>query len=92
MNILDSRGIKTSKNALKSPKSGWNMNLHETPIKAGLIAKGRMSKVLTVRRNFPPGAKSNANPSAKLTETKTEKKVKIEVTCMEFHSRSSSRA
>ena len=90
--ISASGGINTSKNALNSPKSGWNMNLHDTPIRAGLIAKGRISRVLTVRRNFPPGARRSANPRASPTEAKTDATVKMEVTRIEFQSRSSSRA
>ena len=59
-----SGGSTMPKNASKRPNSGLNMNRKETPTSAGLMAKGRMSRVRTVSLSRPPGASSRATPSA----------------------------
>ena len=59
-----SGGRRMPKNASNRPNSGLNMKRNETPTRAGLMAKGRMSRVRTVNRSRPPGARSRATPRA----------------------------
>ncbi len=59
-----SGGINTPKKASNNPNSGLNMKRNETPINAGLIAKGKINKVCTPDRRRPPGTSNIASPSA----------------------------